>query len=120
MRDTVVLGPQASLVSWALRLLGAVEARMALTQVLRNYMRTALTVGVLFIAGSASIGMAGAIIDCVRNVHDWFDPAITGDLFIQAMMPDMATGTAADLPGGLGGGLQEVGEPKVIRLDAGA
>src|SRR5206468_3318358 len=101
-----------------LRLLGTVESRMALTQVLRNYMRTALTVGVLFIAGSASIGMAGSIIDCVRNVHDWFDRAITGDFFIRAMMPDMATGTAADLPEGLGDDLQKLEEQKLIRLDA--
>jgi putative ABC transport system permease protein len=118
MLDTVVLGPQASLASLPLRLLGAVESRMALTQVLRNYMRTALTVGVLFIAGSASIGMAGSIIDCVRNVHDWFDRAITGDFFIRAMMPDMATGTAADLPEGLGDDLQKLEEQKLIRLDA--
>jgi len=69
MLDTVFLGPQASIASIPLQWLGLVEARMALTQVLRNYMRTALTVGVLFIAGSAGVGMAGSIIDCVRNVH---------------------------------------------------
>jgi putative ABC transport system permease protein len=118
MLDTVFLAPQASLVSIPLRLLGTVESRMALTQVLRNYLRTALTVGVLFIAGAACVGMAGSIIDCVRNVHDWFDRAITGDFFIRAMMPDMATGTAADLPEELATDLRKLEDEGLIRADA--
>src|SRR4029079_5593865 len=87
-------------------------------QVLRNYMRSALTVGVLFIAGSAGVGMAGSIIDCVNDVHRWFDQAITGDYFIRAMMPDMATGTSADLPEGLGEELQKLEQDKKVKLDA--
>lgn len=118
MLDTAFLTQQASLVSIPLRLLGAVESRMALTQVLRNYLRTALTVGVLFIAGSACVGMAGSIIDCVRNVHDWFDRAITGDFFVRAMMPDMATGTAADLPEALGDDLRKLEAEGLIRAEA--
>jgi len=112
MLDTVVLKPQATIVSQPLKLLGNVESRMALTQVLRNYMRSALTIAVLFIAGSAGVGMAGSIIDCIHDVDHWFDQAITGDYFIRAMMPDMATGTAADLPEGLGDDLAKI-IPKV-------
>jgi putative ABC transport system permease protein len=112
MLDTVMLKPQASLVSQPLKLLGTVESRMALTQVLRNYMRSALTIAVLFIAGSAGVGMAGSIIDCIKDVHLWFEQAITGDYFIRAMMPDMATGTAADLPEGLGEELAQIPDLK--------
>jgi putative ABC transport system permease protein len=118
MLDTVVLGPQAALVSKPLKLFGAVEARMALTQVLRNYMRSALTVAVLFIAGSAGVGMASSIIDCIHDVHDWFDQSIAGDFFVRAMMPDMATGTSADLPEGLGEELSKLEETKLLKLDA--
>jgi putative ABC transport system permease protein len=80
-------------------------------------MRSALTVGVLFIAASAGVGMAGSIIDCIHDVHEWFDQAITGDYFVRAMMPDMATGTAADLPAGLGEELRKL-ESEDVRLDA--
>ena len=69
MLDSVVLTPQASLMGLLLRPFALVESRMAQTQVLRNYLRSALTVAVLFIAGSASVGMAGSIIDCVHDVH---------------------------------------------------
>jgi len=61
-------------------------------------MRSALTVAVLFIAGSTGVGMASSIIDCVHDVHNWFSKAITADYVIRSMMPDMATGTAPDLP----------------------
>ncbi len=100
--DMTILEPQASFVAMILKLFAPVEAGMALRQVLRNNMRSGLTVAVLFIAGSTGVGMASSILDCVRDVHDWFSQAITGDYFIRAMMPDMATGTAADLPEGLG------------------
>ena len=118
MLDTVILDPQASFVASLLRWLSPVEASMALRQVLRNHMRSALTVAVLFIAGSTGVGMASSIIDCVRDVHDWFEQAITGDYFIRAMMPDMATGTSADLPERLGEELQQLEKSKKIKLDA--
>jgi putative ABC transport system permease protein len=118
MLDTVILRPQAWLVRQPLRWFGVVESRMALTQVLRNYMRSALTVAVLFIAGSAGVGMASSIIDCIHDVHDWFDQSIAGDFFVRAMMPDMATGTSADLPEGLGEELAQVEQEGAIRLDA--
>lgn len=96
--DSLLLGPQASLASWLLASLARVEAKLALKQVLRHHTRSALTVGVLFIAGSTGIGMANSILDCVRDVDEWYEQAIVGDFFLRAMMPDMATGTSADLP----------------------
>jgi putative ABC transport system permease protein len=108
--DIVIFDPQASFVAGLLRFLSPVEAGMALRQVLRNHMRSALTVAVLFIAGSTGVGMASSIIDCVRDVATWFDRAITADFVIRAMMPDMATGTAPDLPDELGKDLENLQE----------
>jgi len=108
MLDMTIMGPQASFVATLLRFFSPVEAGMALRQVLRNHMRSGLTVAVLFIAGSTGVGMASSIIDCVHDVHDWFEQAITGDYFIRAMMPDMATGTSPDLPDELGDDLAKL------------
>jgi putative ABC transport system permease protein len=106
--QVVALKPQAWLVSLLFRPFRPVEARLALKQILRHNTRSALTVGVLFIAGATGVGMANSILDNVRDVHDWYATAIQGDYFVRAMMPDMATGTAADLPDGLGEELRKV------------
>lgn len=117
MLDTTMLGPQASLVARFLRLFSRVEAEMALRQVLRNHMRSALTVAVLFIAGSTGVGMASSIIDCVQDVHKWLKQAITADYIIRSMMPDMATGTSPDLPSELGDEIKQLPD---IRIDEAA
>ncbi|MEX0819595.1 MAG: FtsX-like permease family protein, partial [Pirellulaceae bacterium] len=79
----------------------AVESRLARRQLLRHRGRTALTIGVLFIAISTGVGLANTIVDNIRNVEQWYQQAIVGDFFVRAMMPDMATGQAADMPEGL-------------------
>ncbi len=89
------------------RLIG-VESRLAQKQLTRHLGRTTLTVGVLFIAMSTSAGMAGNVLDNVRNVTDWYSRAIIGDFFVRASMPDLATGAAADLPEGTGQALAKI------------
>jgi putative ABC transport system permease protein len=96
--NAVIMVPQATAIAGLLKYLFPVESRLALKQVLRHQMRSVLTKGVLFIVGATGVGMANSILDCVNDVHEWYDQAIVGDYFIRAMMPDMATGTAADLP----------------------
>src|SRR5439155_2158648 len=115
--DIVIFDPQAAFVASLLKRLSPVEAGMALRQVVRNHMRSALTVAVLFIAGSTGVGMASSIIDCVNDVQLWFNKAITADYVIRAMMPDMATGTAADLPDELGKDLEAQHEKLHIRYE---
>jgi len=112
------LSPQARLVGWLVQPFMRVEGALAVKQVLRNYLRSGLTVGVLFIAGSTGVGMANSIMDCVQDVHDWYDQAITGDYIIRSMMPDMATGTAADLPAALGTELEQQKEALHIDFNA--
>ncbi|MBI2478350.1 MAG: ABC transporter permease [Planctomycetia bacterium] len=78
-----------------------VEGRLARRQLLRHPGRTTMTIGVLFIAMSTGVGLANTIVDNVRDVKQWYQQAIVGDFFVRAMMPDMATGQAADMPEGL-------------------
>lgn len=113
--ETVMLWPQASFLAWLLRPLAKVESKLALKQILRHNTRSALTVGVLFCAGAAGIGIANSILDNLHDVHDWKQQAIVGDFYVRAMMPDMASGTAADLPEGVGQDLQKI--PDIESLD---
>lgn len=106
--QTVLLRPQATAIASLFRPFRPVEASLALKQVLRHNTRSALTVGVLFIAGATGIGIANSILDNVRDVHEWADATLVGDYYVRAMMPDMATGTAPDLPAELGEELEKV------------
>ena len=102
--------------AWLLERVLGVEARLAHKQLTRHLGRTTLTVGVLFVAMSTSTGLAGNILDNVRNVTDWYSRAIIGDFFVRASMPDLATGAAADLPEGTGEDLAKI--PGIASLEA--
>ena len=78
-----------------------VEGRIAGRQLLIHRTRTTLTVGVVFIAASAAIGLANTVLDNVQDIKDWYRKTLIADFYIRATMPDMATGMAADLPDGL-------------------
>lgn len=78
-----------------------VEGRIASRQLLIHRTRTTLTVGVVFIAASAAIGLANTVLDNVQDVKNWYEKTLIADFFVRATMPDMATGLAADLPDGL-------------------
>jgi putative ABC transport system permease protein len=112
--QTVLLKPQASLIASLFRPFRPVEAGLALKQILRHNTRSALTVGVLFIAGATGVSMANSIMDNVQDVHDWMKAAVIGDFFVRALMPDMATGTAPDLPDGMREELQNVNHVKTL------
>jgi putative ABC transport system permease protein len=93
-----------------------VEGRIASRQLLIHRSRTTLTVGVVFIAASAAIGLSNTVLDNVQNVKKWYEKTLIADFFVRATMPDMATGLAADLPDGLD---QEIlGVPGVEAIDA--
>lgn len=103
-----ILKPLASLAAWPARWIYRVEADLALKQILRHQGRTALTVGVLFIAGSTGVGMAHSILDNVRDVEEWYRKALIGDYYVRAMLPDVSTGMSADLPEDVGPELEAV------------
>ena len=110
-----ILGAATKLVQRALTPWLGIECRLAQRRLLRNRGRTALTIGVLFIAASTGVGLASTIIDNVRDVRQWYRQAIVGDFFVRAMMPDMASGQAADMPEELHDAINSV--PGVTELD---
>jgi putative ABC transport system permease protein len=69
----------------------------------RRRVRTALTVGVLFIAIVVGIGMGNSILGSVRDLEDWYDRTIVADWFVRAVLPDSSTMSSAQVPEGLEG-----------------
>lgn len=118
MLSSLVLDPLCRVVAASISPFTKVLGRLALTQVLRHRARSTLTSGVLFVAASTGVGIAYAILDNVQDVRDWYQQALQGDFFIRAMMPDMATGMAADLPEELGDEIRQI--PHLRSITAGA
>jgi putative ABC transport system permease protein len=104
----LVLTPLTYLVDWLLRPVARVESRLARRQLLRHRGRTTLTIGVLFIAVSTGLGLAGSVLDNVQDVRNWYRTAIVGDFFVRAAMPDMETGLSASVPEETGQRLREI------------
>ncbi|WP_254510390.1 ABC transporter permease [Anatilimnocola floriformis] len=85
-----------------------VEGEMALRQILRHRVRTQLTIGVLFVAACAVIGMTISIKDNVRDMQEWYRASVTSDFFVRSLMPDMQKGTSPDLPAEVGDEIREI------------
>jgi putative ABC transport system permease protein len=111
----VLLAPVTSAVAWAFKPFLLAESTIASRQLLRRRLRTALTVGVLFIAVATGIGLASAVLDNISDVRQWYERTLVGDFFVRAMMPDMATGQAADMPDELGAQIEQI--PGVTAVD---
>ncbi len=94
----MAIGPLSFLTAAATQFLFRVETRIARRQVLRHRVRTALTIGILFVAVSTGIGLASTIVDNVNDVKNWYRKTIVADFVIRAMSPDMSTGLAAQIP----------------------
>lgn len=104
------------LTSWVVKLISPfmkTEAHLARRQILRHRGRSALTIGIVFIAMSTGLGLASTILDNIGNVEAWYRRTVIGDYFVRAAMPDMASGQAADLPNGL---VEQVSELEGVRL----
>lgn len=92
------------LTKWVLFLLGfflRTEGKLARRQILRHRGRSALTIGIVFMAMGLGLSMASTILDHIQDVEDWNRQAVVGDFFIRAAMPDMNSGQSADMPDGL-------------------
>jgi putative ABC transport system permease protein len=104
----LVISPLSALVAYLMKPFVAVESRLARLQLLRHRTRTALTIGVLFIAISTGVGLASSVIDNVNDVKSWYRRTMVADYFVRAMSPDMATGQAADMPDEVGSDIGKV------------
>jgi putative ABC transport system permease protein len=91
-----------------------VEARLASGNLLTHRSRTTLTVGVVFIAASAAIGLANTVLDNVNDVKKWYQKTIIADFFVHATTPDMASGVSADLPDELDEKIRQISGIKSI------
>jgi putative ABC transport system permease protein len=110
----LALGSFSALVGAFMRIFAPVESKLARLQLLRHHSRTALTVGVVFIAVAAGIGLANSIMDTVQDVRTWYEKAIRGDFYVRAEAPSMATGQAADLPDNVGTEIRKVSGIKSV------
>jgi putative ABC transport system permease protein len=97
--------------AWMARLMkpfAPCQSRLARLQLLRHRTRTALTIGVLFIAISTGVGLASSVIDNVSDVKNWYQRTMVADYFLRAMSPDMSTGQAADMPDEVGEAISKI------------
>ncbi len=104
----VVLRPLSRITIRILAPLLGPEGRLAQRQVVRRRTRTALTIGLLYIAVGSGIGLGTTILANVADIRDWQRQTIVGDFFIRAMFPDLATGQAAELPESLAAQIAQV------------
>jgi putative ABC transport system permease protein len=94
----LVLDPLARAVTWLMSPALRLEGRLAHRQVRRRPVRTALTVGVLYIAVTVGVGLGTTVINNVDDVRNWSRQTLAGDFYVRAMMPDTATGVTARVP----------------------
>ncbi len=73
----VVRGSARLLSPWS-----RMEGDFAAQQLLQRPTRTGLTVGVLVVAISTSLGMGNAIINNVNDIRQWFRRSMSGDIFL--------------------------------------
>jgi putative ABC transport system permease protein len=112
----MVLGPLSRAVAWLLRPLLGVEGKLAFRQLERQPVRTALTVGVLFVGTAVSLGFGNSLLNNVRKIHDWHDKTIVADFLVRGNMPDSTFVVVAHLPEDTG---QKIVEevPGIVRAD---
>jgi putative ABC transport system permease protein len=91
-----------------------IEGQLAQRQLVRRRTRTALTIAVLFVAISTGIALGTTILNNTDDVRNWFDRTVVGDFFVRAMMPDMATGLATEVPESLRGEIEQIDGVKEI------
>jgi putative ABC transport system permease protein len=92
-----------------------VEGRLAMRQVERRPHRTAVTVGVLFLAVAVGIGTGHSLLNNIDEVRDWYDRTLVEDFFLRATMPDTGVADSPSLPETVGAEVAAL--PGVARVD---
>ncbi len=97
----LLIPPALAPLTWlAARLLGpflGTEGRIAFRQLNRHPTRTALTVGVLFVAVTIGIGMGSALVNNISDTGDWYERTIVGDYFVRGALPEIGTNLTATM-----------------------
>ncbi len=119
-----ILPPAVRLAGWPLRRLMAVEGEISQRLVLRHAGRSALTIGVLFMAVSAGVGTSNAVFSITTDVRTWYERTITADFLVRAMMPDISGQTAVSLGDEIRneiaalGHIEQIESIRLLRVDA--
>ena len=80
-------GPLGAAAGWLLAPLLRLEGRLAQRQMGRRPVRTALTMGVLYLAVSLGIGEGTTIINNVNDVHEWYRQTMLADFVLRGCAP---------------------------------
>jgi putative ABC transport system permease protein len=97
----VLVRPLAAFTSWLLRPLGFAEIPLAQRQVVRRPVRSALTIGVVYVAMAIGVGLGSIITTTVGDVRSWYRQTLQGDFFLRTAFPDTTTGESALVPDAL-------------------
>lgn len=92
------VGPLGRLIVGILGPWVQLEGRLAQREIRRRPVRTALTLGVLFMAVSLGIGQGTTILNNINDVRSWFRQTILADFVLRATPPNSATGQTIELP----------------------
>ncbi|REK18692.1 MAG: ABC transporter permease [Planctomycetota bacterium] len=120
-----LLGPVVALVGYPLRRVFGLEGEMSQRIVMRRLTRSSLTIGVLLMAVSASIGTGNAVFSITEDVRSWYERTITADFLLRPMMPEMTGEQAASMSESFGKqlsamqGVKMVDSISMARVDAG-
>ncbi len=74
---------------------------MAERLVLRHATRSALTIGVLFMAVSTSLGIGNSVFTVNDDTHKWIERTITADFLLRVMQPNASEQAQATMPDSL-------------------
>ncbi|MGO9110304.1 MAG: ABC transporter permease [Thermoguttaceae bacterium] len=94
----VLVRPLVAFTGWLLRPLGLREICLAQRQVIRHPVRSALTIGVVYVATAIGIGLGTIIATTVGDVHSWYRQTLQGDFFLRTAFPNTTTDESALVP----------------------
>jgi putative ABC transport system permease protein len=93
-----ILPPSLSLAHALLKPLLGIEAGLAVRQLRRHPVRTALVVGVLAVSVLVAVGFGQVILISIDDVHDWGDKVISADFLVRAHLPEPSTLMTGAMP----------------------
>ena len=96
--------------------LGSAESWLACEQLLRRRGRTSLTIGVLFVALSTSLGVANTLWNDIHDAQTWFRRTMIADYFVRVTFADPAAGTAPAMPAELADELRKL--PGIVGVES--
>jgi putative ABC transport system permease protein len=120
----LALSPAVNLLGYPLRRLLSVEGEMSQRLVLRHSGRSALTIGVLFMAVAAGMALSNAVFSVNSDVQTWHARTMSADFFVRTMMPDLSGQDPTGLPDSVSAqiaampGIERAEAIKVLRVDA--